>query len=316
MNSNEFSYIKEVAKQKSFSKASKALGISQPALSNFVKKLEEKLGVPLFDRSISPIEITEFGMAYLDYANDVLDATDRLNNVMSDLQDLKQGKITMGSVVCFSTGYLPGPISVFRKKYPGITFKLIEEKVPEIMNKCLVGDVDMFLTDGRIDDELFDKEELFSERLLMAVPKDAEINDRIKEYGIPTEELLQGKVDYSKIKTLDMNEVKDEEFVLLNEDQHVRRMVDGIFEKAGFSPRVALYTSQTITGLAMSVANVGISFATETTVKFNNIKEHACYYKVGTTEDSTRTMCVAYKKGKYISKAGRKFIEILQQELG
>ena len=95
MNSNEFSYIKEVAKQKSFSKASKALGISQPALSNFVRKLEEKLGVPLFDRSISPIEITEFGMAYLDYANDVLDATDRLNNVMSDLQDLKQGEITM-----------------------------------------------------------------------------------------------------------------------------------------------------------------------------------------------------------------------------
>lgn len=60
MNNNEFTYIKEVAKQKSFSKASKALGISQPALSNYIKKLEDRMGVLLFDRSISPIEITEF----------------------------------------------------------------------------------------------------------------------------------------------------------------------------------------------------------------------------------------------------------------
>ena len=68
MNNNEFTYIKEVAKQKSFSKASKALGISQPALSNYIKKLEDRMGVLLFDRSISPIEITEFGKAYLEYA--------------------------------------------------------------------------------------------------------------------------------------------------------------------------------------------------------------------------------------------------------
>ena len=43
MNNNEFTYIKEVAKQKSFSKASKALGISQPALSNYIKKLEDRI---------------------------------------------------------------------------------------------------------------------------------------------------------------------------------------------------------------------------------------------------------------------------------
>ena len=78
MNNNEFTYIKEVAKQKSFSKASKALGISQPALSNYIKKLEDRTGVLLFDRSISPIEITEFGKAYLEYAEDVISATDRL----------------------------------------------------------------------------------------------------------------------------------------------------------------------------------------------------------------------------------------------
>ena len=99
--------------------------------------------------------------------------------------------------------------------------------------------------------------------------------------------------------------MKDEEFVLLNEDQHVRRMVDSIFEKAGFTPNVILQTSQTVTGLAI----------TETTIKYNNIKNHAYYYKVGSDEDAVRTMCVAYKKGKYISKACRKFIDTLKEEL-
>ena len=193
--------------------------------------------------------------------------------------------------------------------------KLTEEKVPEIMNKCLLGDIDIFLTDGRIDGELFDKETLFEERLLMVVPKNLAINEEIGEYQIPIEKLLSDKIDYSSVKTLDISRMKDEEFVLLNEDQHVRRMVDSIFEKAGFTPNVILQTSQTVTGLAMTLANMGISFVTETTIKYNNIKNHAYYYKVGSDKDAVRTMCVAYKKGKYISKACRKFIDTLKEEL-
>ena len=92
-------------------------------------------------------------------------------------------------------------------------------------------------------------------------------------------------------------------------------MVDIIFEKAGFTPNVLLQTSQTVTGLAMTLANMGISFVTETTIKYNNIKNHAYYYKVGSDKDAVRTMCVAYKKGKYISKACRKFINTLKEEL-
>lgn len=316
MNSNEFNYIKEVATKQSFSKASKALGISQPALSNYVKKIEDRLGVPLFDRSISPIEITEFGKAYLEYANEVLSAAEKLENIMSDLQDLKQGQIKIGSTVCFSTGYLPGSIASFHKEYPGISFNVIDGRVPDIMNKCLTGDVDMFLTDGRIDDELFDKEELFKERLVMAVPKELEINEKIKDYRIPVEDILNDREWSLHTKKLDLKEMKYEGFVLLNEDQHIRQMVDHMFESAGYEPKVVLQTSQSITGFAMSVANVGVSFVTETTIKYNNIGTHAYYYKVGDEKEAVRCMCIAYKKGKYISNAGRKFIETLKKELG
>lgn len=316
MKSNEFYYIKEVASQRSFSKAAKALGISQPALSNYIKKMEETMGVLLFDRSISPIEITEFGKTYLSYANEVIQATDKMNNIISDLQDLKSGEIKLGSIASFSSTYLPGPVSAFHSKYPGIHMKLIEGKVPELSEKCLVGDVDMYLTDADIDDELFDKEILFDERLIMAVPKDLEINNEIKDYRVPLEEIVNGNLDDEKYKSLDLEIMKDQDFVLLNENLPMRHMVDQLFQNAGVQPNIVMQTPQTLTGLSMAIAGVGIFFVSENTIKYNNFREHPYYYKVGSDQETIRTMCIAYKKGKYISNAGRKFIEILKEQLG
>ena len=194
MKQNEFFYIKEVAKHHSFSKASKALGISQPALSNYIKKVEESLGVLLFDRSISPIEITEFGKIYLQYADEVIQAGDKLNSIMSDLQNLKKGELIIGSTASFSTGYLPGPLSIFHNSYPGINLKIIEGKVSEVREQCLIGEVDMFLSDSDINDELFDKKILFDERIIMVVPRELEINEKIKDYRVPLQEIVKGNL--------------------------------------------------------------------------------------------------------------------------
>lgn len=316
MKRNEFYYIKEVAKHSSFSKAAKELGISQPALSNYIKKIEESIGVLLFDRSISPIEITEFGKIYLKYANEVIQATDRMNNIMSDLQDLKRGELKIGSTACFSTGFLPGPLSMFHNQYPGINLKIFEGRVSEISESCLRGDVDMYLTDADIDDDLFDKEILFDERIVMVVPKDMKINDKIEKYRVPVEEIVNGNLCDKKYQPLDLSVMKEQDFILLNEIQHIRQRVDQMFKNAGYKPNVIMQVPQTTTGLAMSIAGVGISFATESTIKYNNLKEHPYYYKVGSDKEAIRTMSVAYKKGKYISSAGQKFIDILKEQLG
>ena len=110
--------------------------------------------------------------------------------------------------------------------------------------------------------------------------------------------------------------MKEQNFILLNEQQHIRHMVDRMFENAGFKPSVVMQVPQTITGLAMSMAGVGISFVAESTIKYNNLEEHPYYYKVGGDKEAIRTMCIAYKKGKYIPNAGQKFIEILKEQLG
>ena len=316
MKSTEFYYIKEVASQRSFSKAAKVLGISQPALSNYIKKIEENMGILLFDRSVSPIEITEFGKAYLNYANEIIQETDKMNNIMWDLQNLKRGSIKLGSIASFSSTYLPGPVTTFHRKYPGIYIEIIEGRVTDLSEKCMVGEVDMYLTDADIDNEMFDKEILFDEQLIMAVPKDFEINHRIKDYRVPVEEIVKGNLRDEKYKSLDLNIVKEQDFVFLNENLPIRHMVDQMFKNAEIQPNVVMQIPQTMTGLSMAIAGVGIFFVAENTIKYNNFKEHPYYYKVGSDRETIRTMCIAYKKGKYISNAARKFIEILKEQLG
>ena len=252
----------------------------------------------------------------MQYADEVIQAGEKLSNIMSDLLELKKGELIIGSTASFSTGYLPGPISTFHRKYPGIDLKIIEGKVSEVRERCLIGDVDMFLSDADIDNELFDKEILFDERIIMVVPKELAINDEIKDYRVPLEEIVKGNLSDKKYKSLNLDVMKEQKFILLNEQQHIRHRVDKMFEIAGFQPNVVMQVPQTITGLAMSMAGVGISFVAESTIKYNNLKEHPYYYKVGGDKEAIRTMCIAYKKGKYIPNAGRKFIEILKEQLG
>ena len=184
MKNTGFYYVKEVAKEKSFSKASKKLGISQPALSSYINKLEKKWGILLFDRSISPIELTEFGKSYLEYAGSVIEAKERFEKEISDLNELKTGTIVLGSTACFSLSYLPYALTEYSKKYPGINFQIIEGKTPDIQRKCLDGTVDIFLSDSDIDDSLFEKEDIFEERIVIAVPRENVINEKLKDYQV------------------------------------------------------------------------------------------------------------------------------------
>ena len=89
-------YIYEVYKERSFSKAAANLYISQPSLSAAVKKVEEKIGAPIFDRSVSPIQLTECGEHYIRSVEEIMEIQHRFENYLNDLNELKTGQIAIG----------------------------------------------------------------------------------------------------------------------------------------------------------------------------------------------------------------------------
>ena len=85
MEIRQFTYVSMVAECGSFTKAAARLFITQPALSNYINKLEEDLGVRLFDRSVTPVKLTYAGEQYLEYAKNGQILVEGLQRKMRDL---------------------------------------------------------------------------------------------------------------------------------------------------------------------------------------------------------------------------------------
>ena len=97
MTSQQIEYVLAVAEQRSFSKAAQKLYVTQPSLSQYVMNIEKQLGVQLFDRSTSPIRLTQAGEAFVRSAEQIKVIEDNLMNELSDIAEIKSGSLKIGA---------------------------------------------------------------------------------------------------------------------------------------------------------------------------------------------------------------------------
>src|ERR1700736_851018 len=102
-------YLPAVAEHRNFTRAAEALHVSQPALSQQIRQLEETLGVLLFDRSGRAIQLTDAGHAYVEYARRALRELDAGQRAIHDVRDLSRGQLRLALTPTFHP-YLIGPL--------------------------------------------------------------------------------------------------------------------------------------------------------------------------------------------------------------
>ena len=124
-------YVCEVYRERSFSKAAQNLYISQPSLSARIKKVEEQIGVPLFDRSTSPLQLTEAGRIYIRAAEEISEIEQRVENAINNLNTLQTGRLSIGASNLFAAYVLPPLISRFKQRYPKIDVQIVEGNTPD-----------------------------------------------------------------------------------------------------------------------------------------------------------------------------------------
>lgn len=93
-------YVYEVYKERSFSKATANLFISQPSLSANVKKIEKRIGYPIFDRSTKPLGLTECGQRYIQSIEQILSVESEFSNFVNDWGELKTGNLVTHGSLC------------------------------------------------------------------------------------------------------------------------------------------------------------------------------------------------------------------------
>ena len=303
-------YIYEVYKEKSFSLAAKKFFISQPALSAMVKKVEIQLGVTIFDRSTSPITLTEAGKIYIKSIEEMRSLKKRLQEELNDMGALKTGKLILSGENFVSSFIMPKIIMKFAEVYPGIKVELVESNSPDLRQLLLTDAIDLLIAHD-FDSKLYSCEPLFDEMVILAVPKKLNINNNLVDCALSLQDLKTGRHNSVSCPTVNLYAFKDEEFLILKKGNDMQRRAQILCENAGFTPNARIYLDQLITSYNMACAGMGIAFVTDILATSAN-GENCVYYKIK-GEDTTRRMYIGYKRNRYISKACSAFINTAKE---
>lgn len=164
MTLTQLEYAIAVYKYRNFSKAAKICHISQPTLSMQLKKLEEYLGIILFDRSMNPIIPTEAGILFIEGAKEIITRAKNLENIAKTDSILK-GPFKVAIIPTLSAGIIPLFLKDFLQHYPEVELNLIELKTPDIIEKLLTDELDVALMATPLKNERLIERPLFNEPL-------------------------------------------------------------------------------------------------------------------------------------------------------
>ena len=163
----QLEYIVAVDTYRHFGRAAEACFITQPTLSMQIKKLEEDLEIIIFDRSRHPLVPTDVGQRIIDQARIVLKQNEEINNIVKDHKNQVSGLIRIGIIPTMAPYLLPLFIGNYKKKYPNIFIKVVEQttdNIVKLLNKDLI-DVGILATP--LKEEKINEKPIFYEEMLI-----------------------------------------------------------------------------------------------------------------------------------------------------
>lgn len=300
-------YILTVFREGSFSKAAERLYISQPSLSASVKRIEEKLTAPIFDRSTSPVSLTEIGREYVKYAMEIDEKEQDFKRFIEDRVNLVAGTVRIGGSSLFASFLLPEMISDFNRIYPEICFEISEDSTKNLLQKISDGLLDLVIDNAKIEHENIISTVYRPEVLLLAVPEGFGVNENLKDFSFSAPD-IKAKKHITASENVSLKNFKDEPFILLNPENDTGRRADRLFEKYGITPNVIFHLDQQVTAYNISCSQMGISFVSDTLVSRIEGNPPLCFYKLSDSE-TVRNIFFYTKNNHYLSLACRKFLE-------
>ncbi len=205
MLARHIQYFLAVAEHLSFTKAAAALHVSQPALSQQVRQLEESLGAQLFDRSGRTTRLTDAGDVYLLYARRAHQELREAKNAIHDVSDLSRGSLRIAVTPTFTT-YLVGPlIEAFHSRHPKITVNLKEISQERIEELLLAGELDVGIAFDEINTPDIEAIPLLNETLALVVNRKHRLAEEraITSKGLSVESLVLLSTEFATRDQID-----------------------------------------------------------------------------------------------------------------
>lgn len=309
---NEIKYIWAVYQERSFTKAAKKLFISQPALSSMVKKVEQEIGVPIFDRSTIPLSLTPDGEYYIESIKKIMTIERNIHTYFEDIQQLETGSLTIGGSSFFCSFTLPELMGTFSRKYPKVTINIVEGNLLELRKQLEDETIDLIIeTAVQEDDPSLDTFLFTEEMLILAVPASMPINNQLTKYQCSYEQLCRPE-SAAAIPAVPLKYFSDSPFVMLKKENDLGRRAVSMCEEAGFVPKGVMYTDQLLTALNISTTGIGINFTRLDLFRYIPMKDSFCLYRLDSPL-AHRKIFFAAKKGRYLRSTSREFLKMMEK---
>jgi LysR family hydrogen peroxide-inducible transcriptional activator len=291
MELRQLQYAIQIAIERNFSRAAEKLHIAQPSLSQQLSKLEKEIGVLLFQRSTNSVELTHAGSLFVEKSQKILDMVEQLKKEMEDISQMKKGRLVVGSMPITGSTILPFVVPVFQAAYPDIEITLVEETSSNLETLTMNGQTDISLLSLPLREDSLVYETLLEEEIVLAVP--------------PLHRLAASK------EPIRIEQLEKEAFIALKKGQGFRKLTLELCQKAGITPNIVFESSNMETVQSLVAAGMGIGFVPYLISKRSFSELSPIHLTL--EGRPTRTLVIAYRKGRYISKAAEAFVSTMKE---
>ncbi|SEG59647.1 LysR family transcriptional regulator [Paenibacillus sp. UNC499MF] len=275
-------YFQKVARMEHMTKAAQELQIAQPALSKTIARLEEDMGVLLFDRIGKQIRLNSFGKTFLEKVDAALELLEEGRREVTDLAGLEFGRIRLAMT---SLDRLSDPLGAFLALYPDVNIQITQASTEEMTRMFEAGSIDIGFTALPIELAGLCWATVLKEDVYLAVSRDHRFADR------------------SNIR---LSEVGDDPFIGYKEGHAMQKINDAFFRQAGISPRFVCQVDEpaaiiSLVRTGLGVALFGCKSGEEEGLKLLRVESPACQ----------RSYRVYWSENRYFSLAARKFLDFI-----
>lgn len=298
MNINYFKEFVILADTKNYLEAAEILYISQSSLSKHIKSMETELGVTLFDRTSRSVELTKIGEMLLPYATNIMNSqleyTDMIRNELDDFR----GQVTIGSIPAIAQYRITDLLVEYKKKFPQYVIKVFEHDNQNLIDSLRQKQCDLIFV--RDFDQLLKDDEF----------------EKIPYLVDPMVALLPRKHPLAASDTIRLEQLRDESFIMLEEDEFLQNIWQKCCNHVGFKPRVAFSCHRMDGILDLVTKNMGVSLIMQN--QANNpmdskLPPNPPWTTCKLIPEVNVTVYLCYRKSKPLSKAARHFVECVKE---
>ena len=282
----QLSHFRVLARVQHTTKAAEELYVSQPALSQAIKRLEMELGVPLFDRPGRQIRLNQYGKEFLAHVERAFFALEEGRHQVRDMAHSDQAEIAMAAA---ALRWLSSPLHDFLKKHPDAKIRLSESALPEMQRQLERGELDFGFMPAPVEAPGFGWSRLLTEEVYLAVP--------------PGHRLAH-------LESVSLRDIAPEPMLMGRKGCYLREIMEDACCQAGFAPRIVCETDEAAI-YDLIRAGLGVAFTYALQMPQQNRDEMAWVRVMHPT--SYLTLGIVWHEAHYISKLACYFRDFIGQ---